>query len=110
MQGNLLDNYYDENFIYLAHYQVGKDNLEYLSDFLEANRLHVLWRIPFSNDWVAYSDNQHYARRVLDYIFCLPNQNLRNFNKAYFLLEEIYNFSIQNLAKQKVVFLYYPLS
>jgi len=98
--------YFNDNFLYLLNYQVNKDNLEVLADFLEENKLFVLWRLPFSDDWFSFSDGQHNARLTLDRIFALPRQKLWNFNNAYFLLERVWNFAFKELENKDALFLY----
>lgn len=98
--------YFNENFLYLLHYQVNKENLEILADFVERNKLFILWRLPYSSDWFSYSDDQHNARLTLDRIFALPRQKLWNFNNAYFLLEQIWNFASKELKDKDILFLY----
>ena len=102
----IVDTFYDENFLYLLHYQAGKENLDILAEFLENNGLFVLWRLPFSNDWFSYCSTQHNASNALDRIFALSKQNIRNFNNAYFLLEIVYDFSYRNLLNKSILFLY----
>ena len=98
--------YFNDNFLYLLNYQVNKDNLEILADFLKENELFVLWRLPFSDDWFSFSDGQHNARLTMDRIFGLPRQKLRNFNSPYFLLEIVYDFASKELKDKNVLFLY----
>lgn len=98
--------HFDENFLYLLSYQATGNNLEVLADFVEANGLFILWKLPFTNDWFSFSDDQHRARLTLDRIFNLPNQNLRNFRNSYFLLEMIWDFASKNLENRDIIFLY----
>lgn len=79
-----------DNFVYTLSF--GK-YIDYLIDFLNENKLFVIWYNYFEDYWVAYSEEPEWQVRMkILRILQSSSRNLYIFRKANVVIEDIFNF------------------